>query len=41
MITAGGALFASYPHVYARLFSGFYMALFLMLAVLIMRGVNF
>ncbi|MFQ9505894.1 MAG: cytochrome d ubiquinol oxidase subunit II [Veillonella sp.] len=30
MITAGGALFASFPHVYATLFSGFYMALFLM-----------
>ena len=41
MITAGGALFASFPHVYATLFSGFYMALFLMLAVLIMRGVAF
>lgn len=41
MITAGGALFASFPHVYATLFSGFYLALFLMLAVLIMRGVAF
>ncbi len=39
MITAGGALFASFPHVYATLFSGFYMALFLMLAVLIMNSV--
>ena len=38
MITAGGALFASFPHVYATLFSGFYLALFLMLAALIMRG---
>ena len=41
MITAGGALFASFPHVYATLFSGFYLALFLMLAALIMRGVAF
>ena len=41
MITAGGALFASFPHVYATLFSGFYLALFLMLAALIMRGVSF
>ena len=32
MITAGGATFASFPQVYATLFSGFYLALFLMLA---------
>lgn len=41
MITAGGAMFASFPHVYATLFSGFYLALFLMLAALICRGVAF
>ncbi len=41
MITAGGALFASFPQVYATLFSGFYLALFLMLAALIARGVSF
>lgn len=41
MITAGGALFAAFPHVYATLFSGFYLALFLMLAALIARGVAF
>jgi cytochrome bd ubiquinol oxidase subunit II len=41
MITAGGALFASFPNVYATLFSGFYLALVLMLAALIMRGVSF
>ena len=41
MITAGGAMFASFPHVYATLFSGFYLALFLMLAALIARGVAF
>ena len=41
MITAGGALFAAFPHVYATLFSGFYMALFLMLMALIVRGVAF
>jgi cytochrome d ubiquinol oxidase subunit II len=40
MITAGGALFASFPHVYATLFSGFYLALILILA-LILRGVGF
>ena len=41
MITAGGALFASFPHVYATLFSGFYLALTLMLAALILRGLAF
>ena len=41
MITAGGAMFASFPHVYATLFSGFYLALVLMLAALILRGVAF
>lgn len=41
MITAGGALFASFPHVYATLFSGFYLALVLMLIALILRGVAF
>lgn len=40
MITAGGAMFAAYPHVYATLFSGFYLALFLMLLALIVRGVG-
>ncbi len=41
MITAGGAMFASFPHVYATLFSGFYLALVLMLVALILRGVAF
>lgn len=41
MITAGGATFASFPQVYATLFSGFYLALFLILAALIARGVAF
>ncbi|SMC70822.1 cytochrome d ubiquinol oxidase subunit II [Sporomusa malonica] len=41
MITAGGAMFAAFPHVYATLFSGFYLALFLMLIALIGRGVAF
>jgi cytochrome d ubiquinol oxidase subunit II len=40
-ITAGGAIFAAFPHWYATLFSGFYMALFLMLVALIGRGVAF
>lgn len=38
MITAGGALFAAFPHVYATMFSSFYLALFLMLLALILRG---
>ena len=41
MITAGGALFASFPNAYATLFSGFYLALVLMLVALILRGVAF
>ena len=41
MITAGGALFAAFPHVYATMFSAFYLALFLMLFALILRGVAF
>lgn len=39
MITAGGALFAAFPHVYATMFSMLYMALFLMLVGLIIRGI--
>ena len=41
MITAGGASFAAFPHFYASMFSTFYLALFLMLAALILRGVAF
>jgi cytochrome d ubiquinol oxidase subunit II len=41
LITAGGAIFAAFPHWYATLFSGFYLALFLMLVTLIVRGVAF
>ena len=41
MIVAGGALFAAFPHVYATLFSGFYLALILLIVVLIVRGVGF
>jgi cytochrome bd ubiquinol oxidase subunit II len=41
LITAGGAMFAAFPHWYATLFSGFYLALFLMLLALIGRGVSF
>jgi cytochrome d ubiquinol oxidase subunit II len=41
MITAGGAMFAAFPHMYATLFSGFYLALVVMLLGLIIRGVAF
>lgn len=41
LVTAGGAMFAAFPHWYATLFSGFYPALLLMLAALILRGVAF
>jgi cytochrome bd ubiquinol oxidase subunit II len=41
LITAGGATFAAFPGWYASTFSGFYLALFLVLAALIVRGVSF
>ncbi len=41
MITAGAALFATFPEVYATLFSGFYIALVFMVMGLIIRGVAF
>src|SRR5450756_2427735 len=41
LITAGGAMFAAFPNWYATLFSGFYLALFLILIALIVRGVAF
>lgn len=41
MITAGGAMFAAFPNWYATLFSGFYLALVIMLLALIVRGVAF
>jgi len=41
LLTAGGATFAAFPGWYASLFSGFYLALFLILVALIIRGVSF
>ncbi|HID37894.1 MAG TPA: cytochrome d ubiquinol oxidase subunit II [Calditrichaeota bacterium] len=41
LLTAGGAIFAAFPHWYATLFSGFYLALLLMLLALIVRAVAF
>lgn len=39
LVTGGGALFAAFPMVYATAFSGFYMALMLLLFGLIFRAV--
>ncbi|MEW6716598.1 MAG: cytochrome d ubiquinol oxidase subunit II [Chloroflexota bacterium] len=41
LLTAGAALFAAFPHVYATVFSGFYLALMLLLFALILRAVSF
>ncbi len=40
LITAGGAMFAAFPNWYATMFSGFYLALFLILVALILRAVG-
>ncbi|HDR29437.1 cytochrome d ubiquinol oxidase subunit II [Rhodovulum sp.] len=40
-IVGGGAIFAAWPPLYAVSFSGFYMAMFLILAALILRPVGF
>lgn len=40
-ITAGGAVFAAWPAVYAAAFSGFYMAMMLVLFALFFRPVGF
>ena len=39
LLTAGGAIFAAFPTWYATLFSGFYLAFFLILLALIVRGI--
>jgi cytochrome d ubiquinol oxidase subunit II len=39
LVLGGGALFAAFPFVYASLFSGFYIAMLLVLLVLILRTV--
>jgi cytochrome d ubiquinol oxidase subunit II len=41
LITAGGALFAAWPLVYATVFSGFYVAMILTLASLWLRPLGF
>ena len=41
LLTAGGAMFAAFPLWYATMFSGFYLALLLLLVGLIVRNVGF
>jgi cytochrome d ubiquinol oxidase subunit II len=41
LITAGGAIFAAWPILYAASFSGFYLAMMLILLALILRPVGF
>ncbi|AXF75265.1 cytochrome d ubiquinol oxidase subunit II [Erwinia tracheiphila] len=41
LITAGGALFAAWPMVYAAAFSGFYVAMILVLSSLFFRPIGF
>lgn len=40
LLTGGGALFAAFPAVYATVFSGFYLALMLLLFALIFRAAS-
>lgn len=41
VLTAGGAIFAAFPEWYATLFSGFYLALLVILVALIVRNLAF
>jgi len=41
LILGGGAIFAAWPYIYAVAFSGFYLAMFLVLCALILRPVSF
>lgn len=40
LITAGGAMFAAFPHWYATMFSAFYLPLLLLLVALIVRNMG-
>jgi cytochrome d ubiquinol oxidase subunit II len=40
LLAVGGAMFAAFPHVYAASFSGFYLALMLVLWLLLLRGLG-
>src|ERR1700676_5264818 len=41
LILGAGAVFAAWPMIYAAAFSGFYVAMFLVLVTLILRPVGF
>ncbi|MHC4421757.1 MAG: cytochrome d ubiquinol oxidase subunit II [Planctomycetota bacterium] len=41
LLTAGGVLFGAFPAVYASVFSGFYLALMLLLLALMARAISF
>ncbi|MCL2140449.1 MAG: cytochrome d ubiquinol oxidase subunit II [Dehalococcoidia bacterium] len=41
LLSAGGAIFAAFPHWYATMFSGYYIPLTIVLLALILRGVSF
>ncbi|GAB3586889.1 cytochrome d ubiquinol oxidase subunit II [Calidifontibacter terrae] len=41
LITAGGAMFAAFPAWYGTMFSGFYLALLILLVALIVRNMGF
>ena len=41
LILGGGAIFAAWPYIYAVAFSGFYLAMFLVLCTLVLRPVSF
>ena len=40
LVTGGGALFAAFPNVYATVFSGFYLAMVMLLGALILRATS-
>jgi cytochrome d ubiquinol oxidase subunit II len=41
LIAAGGAMFVAFPRLYAASFSGFYLALILVLWMFVLRGIGF
>jgi cytochrome d ubiquinol oxidase subunit II len=41
LLAGGGSIFAAFPVVYATVFSGFYIAFYLLLAALVFRAISF
>lgn len=41
LLAGGGSIFAAFPFVYATVFSGFYIALYLLLLALVFRAISF